>query len=69
MSYIKNVYGEFKLAENKVIEFPMLKNHILRTALEESEANKSYLADISYIDAFAVSLKIIKLLLYQKIVS
>lgn len=53
MSYIKNVYGEFRLAENKVIEFPMLKNHILRTALEESETNKSYLADISYIDAFS----------------
>ena len=53
MSYIKNVYGEFKLAENKVIEFPMLKSHTLRTALEESETNKSYLADISYIDAFS----------------
>ncbi len=53
MSYIKNVYGEFKLAENKVIEFPMLKSHTLRTALEESETNKSYLADIAYIDAFS----------------
>lgn len=53
MSYIKNVYGEFKLAENKVIEFPMLKSHALRTALEESETNKSYLADIAYIDAFS----------------
>ena len=53
MSYIKNVYGEFKLAENKVIEFPMLKSHTLRTTLEESETNKSYLDDISYIDAFS----------------
>lgn len=53
MSYIKNVYGEFKLAENKVIEFPMLKSHTLRTTLKESETNKSYLADISYIDAFS----------------
>lgn len=53
MSYIKNVYGEFKLSENKVIEFPMLKSHTLRIALEESETNKSYLADISYIDAFS----------------
>lgn len=53
MSYIKNVYVEFKLAENKAIEFPMLKSHALRTALEESETNKSYLADISYIDAFS----------------
>lgn len=33
MSYIKNVYGEFKLSENKVIEFQMLKSHTLRTAL------------------------------------
>lgn len=53
MSYIKNVYVEFKLAENKAIEFPMLKSHALRTALEELETNKSYLADISYIDAFS----------------